>query len=382
MAFWMVLIDDEGDNSFSGDIYRPAEFHCYTGMAETYDSTASPGKATITIPATEINVSNILAKRLRIAYGTAFDTHTSVWEGYIQYLEYDPPHRNVIITAYDYLWSLSQYTVQLSAEGSQRADQIIDSIIAQISLPLWDISNAARLNEGHYPDGSKDVAPKNSQWNYAIIPEGQTTFDYVGDHLGAGKTALQAIQEAVDSEQGVFYQNSAYLGFINRHGINDPTPYDAQFDATIHRGYMTIAKTMVNHIDIAYHERIAGTPKSVLWQIEEPIIIRAGKTRYIRATFADSSLNRIGATDIIAPLRGTDWIADYNDWRTIAATDRLTVSIDQYGSSGARLALINHTPYDLRATTLQIRGTPLIRPIPLLTTELYWHEIAKFVLLM
>jgi hypothetical protein len=188
-----------------------------------------------------------------------------------------------------------------------------------------------------------------------------TTLAWAGDIVekeGGGR-AQSYLRQMVSAEVGGRFWWDARNGefrFQNRHWDARQTTI-ANFDSTSFTGVpAAFGDDVANVITVDYEPRSLGTPASVLWTAES-FTLPAGESRDLTARYndPDNPDARVAATDIIQPVRGTDYAATVNG---VDATSDLTVSVEVSASS-SKITVLNNSLYEATITLLRLRGTPL-----------------------
>lgn len=222
-----------------------------------------------------------------------------------------------------------------------------------------------------------------------VFDTGIQTFSYVGDNSMDGKkqgvSAQSFLRDLVEGEVGgrfFFTPASSVFTFHNRHRDTLNTTVVTTFtdtgDPSFEADLSTFIKTpVINHSTVSYQPRAAGDAGSVIWEhngnLDMGKITHKFTVRYRDNTNPDA---RIGASAVIAPLAGTDYIAQ-NISSGEDCTASMTVSIVA-GANSAEVTLINPNNFNVRFSLLRIRGTPLTTFEPATTTSINGDSIHDY----
>ncbi|HEX2905691.1 MAG TPA: hypothetical protein VHO69_02445 [Phototrophicaceae bacterium] len=200
---------------------------------------------------------------------------------------------------------------------------------------------------------------------------GSYALPYIGDNMerGRGLDAQSMIRELVKTEfGGLFYwepRTSTFTFRTRRWGI-EPTTVDSVWStADFARVKSSYAKDLYNDITIEYEPREIGAAGSILWEESGlPIRIKAQETKVfqVRYTDPDDRNTPCGAKDLIQPALGVDVFA-YDEWYG-PAIDRSKFFLVRLEAAGgtAKIEITNmRTNREFLITTLQLRGTPILR---------------------
>lgn len=175
------------------------------------------------------------------------------------------------------------------------------------------------------------------------------------------------------SEVGYIFQRGdgvtgGTLVFTNRTDRLSLSPDIALSDASTtadmqELGIQISRGDVLNTVTVMVNPRNLSSGVVVVYSTTSPIAIGAGETLSLFAPYRDPAqpLARIGATAVIAPVSGTDWIANsLADGSGAVMTANVTVTGETpFGGNGAYLTITNSASSTAFLTTLQLRGTAL-----------------------
>lgn len=250
--------------------------------------------------------------------------------------------RAAVCRAHDWMAeSLNSFIRDTAVQTDKRSDEIISTII----------TNSARR-----------------QPTARSFRQGQTTFAFALDNLRDEKTPLmRAIADVVYSEIGYFYVKGDNLQggtvrFEDRHA-RPLSASVATFDKTMFELHAKRSRDdIVNHVNAIIHpRRVDAAATTVLYELTttdtRPKIL-PGETMPLTVYFRDATgrFVRVGATSIVTPVAGTDYIANTAaDGSGSVITSDLSLSFSSTSNTGT-LSFTNNGGVDAYLTTLQVRG--------------------------
>ena len=247
-----------------------------------------------------------------------------------------------VVIAYDDMDKLDVRRLKrLALQTSQRSDQIISAIAANVFTPI-----------------ATDYDP------------GDDTYAFAGDTWRDEKTSgREAIADVVKSEWGTFHvAPDGTLTFRKRQS----RPLNVTVDLAITTGAwvkdgMDVKRArseIANIVEVQVMPRKTGDVDAVLWTLEDTPSIGPGQSRVYVAHYTDvgQQAARVGATDIVDPLiENTDYEMNTQaDGGGADLSGSFTVTIAP-GANAADVTVTNdHATLTGYITLLQIRGTPLL----------------------
>jgi len=196
---------------------------------------------------------------------------------------------------------------------------------------------------------------------------GKSTYSWVGDNSIDNKDGVSTqsfLRDLVEGEiYGRFFYDPTLPGyrFHNRHrdALNTTVAFtvtenDYESDMSLYSRL-----PVLNQSRVSYQPRGTGDAASIIWTADEVITLEARETKKITCRYRDlaNPSTRIGATDVLQLLAGTDYVVIATDLQ-LPATHLVYMSIAA-GASSAEITIVNESIYNISVTTLNIRGTPL-----------------------
>lgn len=211
---------------------------------------------------------------------------------------------------------LQDQTIRLPLLQDLRSDEVIEAILEKLQLPpaltgqhwILGLEGASELGESTY---LADLAPSFS------LDVGDTTFPYIADNWGAnfhgnqyvgeswgqGFKGYDAIKDVVKAERGrFFFDREGKAVFWNRSRMQTHITVAATFDNEHTGADYRYGEDIVNDVTVKVYPRAIDNYDSVLWELEEDIVLRAAnktkRDKKVRANFneADSGVE-IAALD-------------------------------------------------------------------------------------
>ena len=141
-----------------------------------------------------------------------------------------------------------------------------------------------------------------------------TTLAYYGDNayddIDEDINVYEAFKQLTYLEQGWFFINSEGIPeFLNRH-TSAITPSTYTIDNTAQDiEYAPFGEFLINRVKVKVYPRlISSVTTDILWELDQPQVIKAGKLKRFRVPYTDSSSNMCGATDVSTP-GGADFVS-------------------------------------------------------------------------
>lgn len=198
------------------------------------------------------------------------------------------------------------------------------------------------------------------------LDTGIQQFAWLGDNTIDAEqrgTSVQAfLRDVVEGEVNgrFFFESWPTLGFVfhNRHrdAKNKTVAYTITEDDYEPENSVFKKTALINRSTVSYQPRTSGAAGSVIWSTRLEMDDQPRKIT-VRYRDPNNKQARVGATAVIPPLAGTDYIV--TDVATgVDVTSYITV-ICKAGANSAELSIINGTRRNIRFTILQLRGTPL-----------------------
>ena len=260
--------------------------------------------------------------------------------------------------------------VSVPIQVDQRAPVILNQIMDQVQFRLTVLEDILILDDAV----QGFLGKKLGAFFYPTdFDDGQEVFPYAGDAWDQ-ILAIDAIRDVVGSESGRFFIGRAgtavfrdRVGLITGSGnsITDVSAVDMKSIAGARR---------FNAVQVNWAGRAVGAPGSVLFSIDEPILIRRDQVRNITVRFRDASDNAIGALEIVELVASVDWFANRDGTTTTDShTVNMRVDMIERNAGGVKLAVYHDRNFDLFLGKLQVRGTPLAKSNPTTTEVIDWR---------
>lgn len=275
------------------------------------------------------------------------------WAGWIESIEPMPAQygeRMVDIQAAGAMLFFEDTETSLNVQENKRTDEVIMQLLGEVSIPPA-LSDAWLLGVENYGEIGVVACLADT-----VIPhtleQGKTTLAYAADNWvrprNPGETTTdsfnvyRAIKDVVAAERGRFYfDREGNVQFWNRHHLLTNTTVLATLDNNmqdITYEYAGLGE-FKNEIVVTCHPRaVSISSNDLLWQLEQPLRIRAGETRTFNASYRDDSENRIGGKHI--RLENVTFSQGNAEIRLIAGGNRATLEITNNDHSESPEAIL------------------------------------------
>lgn len=195
---------------------------------------------------------------------------------------------------------------------------------------------------------------------------GKQTFSYVGDNSIDNKDGVSAqsfIRDLVAGEiYGRFFFDPSLPGykFHNRHrdALNTTVSFTIT-DSDYEVDSSAFARANVlNQSTVSFQPRATGDAATVIWSADDVPLGFFTETKILTARYRDLSnpAARVGATDVLPMLPGTDFIAV--DDNQVDVTNYV-MCVARPGANSAEISVTNPNSYTVAFTRIQLRGTPI-----------------------
>ena len=173
---------------------------------------------------------------------------------------------------------------------------------------------------------------------------GLSEFPFALDSLQGG-TVLEAMARVMGSESGYCFVRNDTLVFHSRVHRQAQRATALTLDNTMNEMLVEVSRAqLVNAIYATIHPRVSGSNNTdTLWELQTRDLLEAGETRTYEGKYRDPDLHtsKIGGTDFLDPVSGSDYSLRVNEDGTGAdLTSFLSVSVRQ-GGSGASFLVVN-----------------------------------------
>lgn len=253
--------------------------------------------------------------------------------------------------------------VNLSLMEDARSDEVIEAILSKLQLPaaggtdIWMLGIA-----GHSELGVTTVLGDFSA--LFDLEAGLTSFDYaadnwtdevhdaqyVGESWKSGLNGLDVITDVVRAERGLFFfDREGKAIFWNRAHLPTTDTLSETFDMQFaQEPIYAYGADMANRVRVKVYPRNLSASDTLLWQLDEDIVLRPGDEHTINVSYTDEdSADDIAAKD--SYIDGPSVVHDGSD------VDFLT----EFDARGAKITITNNDPADVTITGLAIKGKAL-----------------------
>jgi hypothetical protein len=194
------------------------------------------------------------------------------------------------------------------------------------------------------------------------------TLPYVGDNMSDALNSVgmkSFIDDVVKAELGGrFFWNGSQFEFQDRYyattTLNGAISLTLDSNDLMHVDYRDNEDVM-NDATVTCQPRAVGSAGTIIYSAPRTISLAAGQSTDTVCHYRDATAQnaRIGASVVIDPVSGTDYIANSaSDGSGSSLTSYISVTIVKKAQS-AVVTLRNSGTTDAYITTLQLRGTPL-----------------------
>lgn len=267
-------------------------------------------------------------------------------------LDPDPNVQSAALDCVDLVERLRRVKVSTPLYEGKRSDEIIAALLALV---------------GYTGSTSLEVGSK--------------TFPYAS---WLRTSALDAIQQVVDSEMGVFFIGADGAPvFHNRyHRLLTTTPAATLNGTMAGLNYRLTADDVYNEALVTCYPREVGTVGELWRWLEAPRLLSPGESVTLEAEYTDSNGSACEGSAVVSPVATTDYTANrLADGSGDDLTANITVSdFTAYGRH-AQMTVTNTGTATVYVTLLRIRGTPITVPSPVTMRSSDAASIATYGLL-
>lgn len=367
-----VDVDDDGtfDQEYTSSVL---EMTWSIGFANDIDAVAQLSTAEITFDDTPITnpYADLINHKMRITSETgAGPTIRTHFTGFLKDIVIDVQTTEAVFICVGLEEPLYTQRISIPIMQNATAEDIIAAVLDRVNFRLVQVKDILRLDhttEGVLGKKLGDISIPRS------LDKSTKTYPYAGDDWD-NKLAIDIIRDVVTSESGKFWTDRAgTLIFKEKANLIRDNAANQIVDSAVIEMQRRVGKHEFNATNISFSGRDVGTPLSTIFQIDEPLLIRAGRSRKLSCRYRDSSKNPIGALAFTIPTRFTDYIAnsDGTDTSSDYTTDIVISLIDEDGSR-ANFEIYHLKPIDLYLGTFKIRGTPLAKSNPITIELIDW----------
>lgn len=188
------------------------------------------------------------------------------------------------------------------------ADEIIRQIFQRSSFPPaalggngWAIGIRSRSEIGQ-------TTYLASAAQFYDLELGQRTYPYAGDNWDRFATAYDAIVSVVQAERGrLFFNREGKAVFWNRQHLQKATadPLAASYDDNMQGLVYVYGDDVVNDARVTVYPRaLSATSTEILWQLDQPLALKPGERREIKARYAAADGQQVAGRNIVTPNTG------------------------------------------------------------------------------
>lgn len=361
---WQISVDwnNDGDFSDSGEDITAYVLNAQwrLGFDQPFMSVADENTCELVLKNSDKRFSpenssgpyygNLLPHRPVRIFSTVTTFQRTHWRGWVESIHptvLENGEQVAILRAHGAKRFLDDATIYLPLMENVTADEIIIKILEQVALPpiqgqAW-VLGAAGFSEL----GSTTIL---AEVDDALIRTGQTIFPYVGDTFDPGMTAYEAIYAVTSTERGRFFYNREGRNvFWDRQYLQANTTNWATFDDTLLDADYGYGEDMYNVVEVIINPRaLSPTSNEALWTLDEPIALKAGQERTIRAQFASDEGAQIAGRSVRLP-DGVDFVASAG----------CRISGFTAAATSAEITVRNDAITDGTVTTIVVRGQKL-----------------------
>ena len=280
------------------------------------------------------------------------------------------PMAEVRLVCTDLIKELLRYDYIAPLQQNVAADEVLNKLHDSAHV-VWPSEKFYFFIDQDSIDGAKEIYHRDD----TAFDVGNTSLEWVGDHLGRDNRASNAqrlIRDLLLAEvYGIYFfqpRTGAYTFYNRLHSrqTSVTTIIDLADEAvtaiTPVRGRNPFGVGAMNELTISYEPRQQGVEGVVFTSDNVPIRVAASQTQTIRGKYRDpdNETASVGATDIIPLQRGVDFIGNESPDGTGTDYTRYIFISQNVGGSSIELVLYARKVGDpIYVTTLQARGTPL-----------------------
>jgi hypothetical protein len=215
-----------------------------------------------------------------------------------------------------------------------------------------------------------------------LVGAGSDVYPFALDNAqDESSKVIGEFQKLAMSEYALIYEEAGVLTFEGRRRRFGSTPTLYGFDEMSMVG-LTLTNgrdDVLNRVQVTVHPRRVDSAPTVLFSLSNAVPIVRGTTVVISCPYRDQGqqAQRIGGTDMVTPVAGTDYSFRPNADGSGANLDAQLTITPVFGGNTAVLTITNNGPSDgyLPAGGLQLRGTGLYNFEPLITESLAQESI-------
>lgn len=250
-----------------------------------------------------------------------------------------------------------------------RVDEGIEQLLDDVSLFTLPYGGDFFII-GHNVLGD-NLSPESNS-SYFNLEQADTTLPFIGDtDRGQGQSAQGYLQELLLAEPNsrLWWGADGVYQFHNTNYDPDNNTLDANMTEADFTALVPMVWKIYNHITVGYEPREVGTVGSVLASRSadaDPIKLKDGDEKTINLKFSDPDNPdlRIAGKDVIDPVIGTDVIGNSAEDGTGTDESANIGVFAEIKANNVSYTLANSSGSTIYVTTLQVRGTPLIRYQP------------------
>jgi hypothetical protein len=231
-----------------------------------------------------------------------------LWTGRVRSItptmgQYLGPYRSVVEGSGP-KWLLEAAEIDIDLLENVTSDEVIAEVLSKVENPP-SFARAWRLGETGFSELGETTYLADTELP-SSLETGLSTWAYVGDNFDRFTTAYGAIANAVNAERGrFFFDRDGTATFWNRAKF--------QVNLTV---VATITDTMASldygfGDDILNDARVIASPRALsatngetLWTLDEPLTLRPGEAREMRARYVSGEGQQIAGRNVQTPSTG------------------------------------------------------------------------------
>ncbi|MCA9913725.1 MAG: hypothetical protein KC496_10270, partial [Anaerolineae bacterium] len=327
-ADFRVYIDFDRDDDFS-DAYEDITAYCQTaewqiGATQPYQQVSDEASATFMLNNADRRFSpeyvespyyGELDIHLKLKVECTFtwlgtETTYPLYLGFIESIRPEPAKRtDCTIKCVSAKQQLQDQYIQLPLLTNVRSDEVIQIILERLIMPPAINSNAwflgvpgsSEIGETTYLADSSvamDLDVGTKTWPYVADTWDANFYgnQYVGEDWSGGFKAWDAIKDVIRAERGRFYfdregkavfqaRDHDQTNYINWGGFDTDTTSPAVETVVSDLNNYSYGKYIYNEVEVNAYPRQADSVDSLLYELPEPITVRAGDERSISAKY-------------------------------------------------------------------------------------------------
>lgn len=358
---YQLHLDSGLDNTFATDLSASVlALRWQRGHIHVDDGIAAPTDAMFTLDAVGLSIPDWVGLRLRVRAVTDSLTMTLLVVRVVRVTQNLGRARpELTLWAGDALAELRGAQIALTSVRGQTSGALIGAVLNQSRLQPSVLTGRWRLampSHSQLGQTTRFVPPLS-----VALESGKTRFAPI-----SGGEAYAVIAALTQAEGGVFFsERDGRLCFLERHTLlTRDTPALTLEDAPSDVVYAT-SDDLVNELTIRSSDQQFGQPNTVVWRSSQPILCAPNTVQAIALRWHDEQGMAVWATDLFAPLRGSDLRFGITPTTSsVALAQQISAVLVAQAADHATLEIRNPLPQAVYLLTgAVVRGTP-IRVLP------------------